>query len=60
VNAQFKDVGLKTYVPIKAPRLQGRHRIERLEFGREHQNWVQILFTDDTRFCVNSIDDREK
>jgi hypothetical protein len=64
VNAQFKDVGLKSYVPIKAPRLQRRHRIARLEFGREHQNWdddlwSQILFTDETRFCVNSID-REK
>jgi len=36
----------------------------RLGFAREHEiwendQWANVLFTDESRFCVNSIDDRE-
>lgn len=65
VRRRLYEVGLKSYVPIKAPRLQRHHRVARLNFGREHQNWnddqwSKILFTDESRFCVNSIDGRER
>lgn len=65
VRRRLKEVGLKSYVPIKAPKLQRRHRVARLDFAREYQNWNydqwgQVLFTDESRFCVNSIDGRER
>jgi len=65
VRRRLREGGLKSYVPIKAPRLQRCHRVARLEFGRQHQNWNdnqwgQILFTDESRFCINSIDGRER
>jgi len=56
---------LKVYRTKKAPLLQRRHRVARLGFAREHENWkndqwANVWFTDESRFCVNSIDDRER
>lgn len=65
VRRRLKEVGLKSYRPKKASKLQRRHRVARLAFAREHRNWNddqwgQVLFTDESRFCVNSIDGRER
>lgn len=64
VRRRLKEVGLKAYRSKKAPQLQRRHRVARLAFAREHQNWNDlwgnVLFTDESRFCVNSIDGRER
>jgi len=39
--------------------------VARLGFAREHENWkndqwANVLFSDESRFCVNSIDGRER
>lgn len=65
VRRRLKEVGIKSYRPKKAPKLQRRHRVARLAFAREHQNWTndqwsKVLFTDESRFCINSIDGRER
>jgi len=51
---------LKAYRAKKAPLLQRRHRVARLGFAREHENWeneqwANVLFADECRFCANSI-----
>jgi len=65
ISRRLKEVGLKAYRTKKAPLFQRRHRVARLGFAREHENWekdqwANVLFTDESRFCVNSIDGREK
>jgi hypothetical protein len=65
VRRRLKEVELGSYIPAKAPKLEVRHRVARLAFGREHENWnidqwSQVLFTDESRFCINTIDGRER
>lgn len=65
ISRRLKEVGLKAYRTKKAPQLQRRHRVARLRFAREHEiwendQWVNVLFTDESRFCINSIDGRER
>jgi hypothetical protein len=50
-------------VAVTAPRLTREHRIARLAFAREHENWnIQdwgnVLFTDESRFCLYTSDRR--
>jgi transposase len=65
VRRRLKEVELGSYVPAKVPKLEVRPRVARLAFGREHENWnidqwSQVLFTDESRFCVNTIYGRER
>jgi transposase len=65
VRRRLKEVKLGSYIPAKAPKLEVRHRVARLAFGHEHENWYidqwsQVLFTDENPFCVNTIDGRER
>lgn len=39
VRRRLNEVGLKSYVPAKAPKLEVSHRVARLAFARQHQNW---------------------
>lgn len=64
VRRRLNEVGLKSYVPAKAPKLEVSHRVARLAFARYHQDWSdewgRVLFSDESRFCVNFIDGRER
>jgi hypothetical protein len=65
VKRRLKEVELRSYVPAKVPKLEVRLRVARLAFGREHENWnidqwSQVLFTDESRFCVNTIYGKER
>lgn len=64
VRRRLNEVNLRSYVPAKAPKLERSHRVARLAFAREHQDWRdewgQVLFTDESRFCVNFVDGRER
>lgn len=64
VRRRLTAAGLKSYVPAKAPKLETAHRVARLAFAREHRNWTtewsHVLFTDESRFCVDFVDGREK
>lgn len=42
VRRRLKEVGLKSYVPMKAPKPQRRLRVARPNIAREHQNWNLI------------------
>jgi transposase len=57
VRRRLKEVELGSYIPAKAPKLEVRHQVARLAFGREHANWnidqwSQVFFTDESRFCT--------
>lgn len=65
VRRRLNEAGLKARRTKKAPQLQRRHRVARLAFARQYENWNEdqwrnVLFTDESRFCVNSIDGRER
>lgn len=64
VRRRLNDVGLNSCVPAKAPKLEVSHRVARLEFARRHQNWTdgwrRVLFSDESRFCVNFVDGRQR
>jgi hypothetical protein len=65
VRRRLKQVELGSYIPAKAPKLEVRHRVARLAFDHEHENWYidqwsQVLFTDENPCCVNTIDRRER
>lgn len=64
VRRRLNEVGLRSYVPAKAPKLDVAHRVARLGFARQHRDWTSewshVLFTDESRFCVNFVDGRER
>lgn len=64
VRRRLNDVGLQSRVPAKAPKLEVSHRVARLAFARQHRDWTdewrRVLFTDESRFCVNFVDGRQK
>lgn len=57
--------GLRSRRPLRVPRLLPRHRISRLEWGHDHQNWLlpqwsNVLFSDETRIGLVSDDRRSR
>lgn len=57
--------GLKARTPAKKPFLRDNHRHQRLAWCRQHrhwnvQQWRNVLFTDESRFCLRKGDGREK
>jgi hypothetical protein len=65
VRRRLKQAELGSYIPARAPKLEVRHRVARLAFGHENENWnidqwSQVLFTDESPFCVNTIDGRKE
>ena len=56
---------LKPYEAAIGPKLLPQHRRQRLEFAREHLplgagHWGNVLFSDESRFCLYSNDKRLK
>lgn len=65
VRRRLGEAGLKAHRPATGPKLLRRRRVTRLAFAREHRNWTNaqwqnIMFTDESRFCVHSPDGRER
>ena len=65
VRRRLGEANLTSRIPATGPELLGRHRIARLQFARNHEywgenEWGRVLFTDESRFCVRSPDDRER
>lgn len=55
--------GITARVAVSAPHLTREHRVARLRFAREHVNWdiddwANVLFTDESRFCFYTSDRR--
>lgn len=63
VRRRFNEAELRSRRPATGPELSREHRVARLQFAREHQNWNaddwgRVLFTDESRFCLRSPDGR--
>lgn len=59
----LRQSGIRARVAVTAPRLTREHRVARLAFAREHMNWNindwgNVLFTDESRFCLYTSDRR--
>lgn len=58
IRNRLREVGLRSYRPVRRPSLDTRHRRARLEWVnsrlRENQNWEFVLFSDESRFCLSS------
>lgn len=57
--------GLRAHNPADCPRLTNSHRRARLCWAQRHRHWTRqqwgrVLFTDESRFCLRSIDGRLK
>jgi transposase len=65
VRRRLHENNLKSYRPATGPKLHRHHRVARLNYARDHSNWnvnqwSNVLFSDESRFCINSPDGREK
>lgn len=65
VRRRLNEVGLIARRPANGPELLPHHRVTRLQFAREHllwnlNQWSQVLFSDESRFCLRSPDGRQR
>lgn len=65
IRRRLVEGGLTSRRPATGPRLLARHRRTRLQFARLHVNWTlrqwsDVLFTDESRFCLRAPDGRER
>lgn len=65
VRNRLHASGLHARKPAVRPPLTADHRNRRLQFGRDHVNWRvrnlrPVLFTDESRFCLDFNDGRRR
>ena len=65
VRRRLREMDLLSKGPATGPELTRNHRTQRLRYAREHQNWgfeewSNILFSDESRFCLRSPDGRQR
>lgn len=65
IRRRLVESGLTSRRPATGPQLLPRHRRARLQFARVHANWTlrqwsEVLFTDESRFCLRAPDGRER
>lgn len=65
VRNRLKEYHLKPYEAALGPRLERNHKRDRLEFARNHlewgeEDWSNVLFSDESRFCLYTNDRRQK
>jgi hypothetical protein len=58
VRQRLQETNLTPRTPATGPRLTAAHRQARFRFAREHLNWtldhwMSLLFSDETRICLN-------
>ena len=61
VGNRLHEDGMRARRPARGPILTAQHRVQRLNFAHEHQNWQlrhwrPVLFTDESRFAVSTND----
>ena len=61
VRNRLHEDGMRARQPARGPILTAQHRVQRLNFAHEHQNWQlrhwrPVLFTDESRFTVSTND----
>lgn len=65
VRRRLNEANLFCRRPATGPELTREHRVARLRFAREHRHWTEnewanVLFTDESRYCLRSSDGRER
>ena len=65
VRNRHHDDGMRARGPVRGPIVTGQHRVQRLNFAREHQDWQlrhgrPVLFTYESRFTVSTNDRRAR
>lgn len=65
VRRRFKQIGLHSRRSAKNPALTRKHQKDRLQFAKTHvswtpQDWVRVLFTDESRFKLRGPDGRQR
>ena len=65
VRNRLHHAGLHARRPFAVPRLTAAHRRARLTFSRDHsdwqlRHWTPVLFTDESRFCLDTNDRRAR
>lgn len=65
VRRRLNEGGLSSRVPAVKPLLTREHRVQRLNFARNHQHWTvndwkKVLFSDETRVSLKGPDGRER
>ncbi len=65
VRNRLHAANLRARRPAVRPKLTARHRAARLLWARQHVNWqlrhwTSVLFTDESRFCVDFHDGRRR
>lgn len=65
VRRRLQEINLRSRRPATGPKLLVRHRAARRNFcrmygGWNEQQWSQVLFTDESRFCLFSSDGRQR
>ena len=63
IRNRVRESGFNSRVPAKKTRLSPRHIAARLRFCRDHvrwnrQQWSRVLFSDESRFCLRTVDGR--
>ncbi len=65
VRRRLREYNLHARRPFRGTVLTPRHRQTRLQWCQQrrrwnHQRWNSVLFTDESRFCVDAADGRER
>jgi transposase len=65
IRRRLNEANLFCRRPATGPELTREHRVARLQFAREHLHWTEndwgnVLFTDESRYCLRSPDGRER
>ncbi len=63
IRNRLYQAGLRAWRPARRPVLKAAHRAARLQWARLHrpwtrQQWQHVLFTDESRFCLKTVDGR--
>lgn len=63
IRRRLRDVDLRSRRPVRVPLLTRTHQRQRLAYARHYVHWGQrqwanVLFTDESRFCLHGNDRR--
>ena len=65
IRNRLHAANLRARKPAKKPKMTALHRLARLRFCRQHRQWNlnqwrNVMFSDESRFCLRSLDGRVK
>lgn len=63
IRNRLHAAGLRARIPVKRPAMSALNRVRRLRWCRQHRrwnfhDWGNVLFSDESRFCLKKVDGR--